>query len=129
MLTLLTKQVRSWAACILVAAYALGVLVPSLAFSFDSDASIVHSLTEIHGGLLMPHLHHDHGEHKNSNERDRISGHHCCGVIALPGVPPPTDIYVADQICMLLVAAVPQDDHAACGPARLDRPPRHLPLI
>jgi hypothetical protein len=59
MLTLLTKRVRGWAAAILVAAYAFGVLVPSLAFSFDSQASIIHSLSEIHGGMLMPHLHHD----------------------------------------------------------------------
>jgi hypothetical protein len=64
MLTLLTKQVRGRAAGILVAAYAFGVLAPSLAFSFDSDASIIHSLTEVHGGLLMPHLHHDHDDHK-----------------------------------------------------------------
>src|SRR5437588_5710891 len=125
MLTLLTKQARGWAAGILVAAYAVGVLAPSLAFSFDKDASIVHSLTEVHGGLLMPHVHHDIDDHKNSEQPAPSGGHHCCGVLALPGLPPPADISVADQICISLVSAVPQDHHAACGPARLDRPPRH----
>src|ERR1700730_532896 len=125
MLTLLTKRLRDWAATILVATYAFGVLAPSLAFSFDSEASIVHSLTEVHGGLLMPHLHHDHGDNKNSGQRAPGGSHHCCGVLALPGLPPPTDIAVAEQICVSLVSTVPQYNHAACGPARLDRPPRH----
>src|SRR6476661_3490833 len=118
MLSLLTKQVRDWAAFILVAAYAFGVLAPSLAFSFDSDASIIHSLTEVHGGLLMPHLHHDHGNNEGSDQRAPSGAHHCCGVLALPGLPPPTEIYVADQICMSLVSTIPQDHRAACGPVR-----------
>jgi len=127
MFFLLTKQVRGWAASMLVAAYVFGVVAPSVAFSFDSDASLVHS---VHGGLLMLHVHHDHADHKNSNERAPGGGHHCCGVLALAGLPPPTEmISVADQICMSLVSTVPQDKHAACGPARLDRPPRHQPLI
>jgi hypothetical protein len=129
MLTLLTRQMRSWAAAMLVAAYAFGVLVPTLAFSFDSDASIVHSLTETHGGLIIPHLHHDQGDHKNSGRQAPAGSHHCCGVVAVPGLPPPIEISVAEMICPSLVATVPQDHHASCGPARLDRPPRHLPLI
>jgi len=129
MLTFLTKRLRNWAATILVAAYVFGVLAPSLAFSFDSDASIIHSLTEVHGGLLAPHLHHDHDDHKNSGQRAPGGVHHCCGVLALPGLPPPTDITVADEICSSLVSTVPQDHQAACGPVRPDRPPRHQPLI
>jgi hypothetical protein len=129
MLTLLTKRLRTWAATILIATYAFGVLAPSLAFSFDSEASIVHSLTEAHGGVLMPHLHHDHSDSKDPGQRAPNGGHHCCGVLALPGLPPPIDIVVAEQICVLFVSSVPHYNHAACGPARLDRPPRHLPLI
>jgi hypothetical protein len=129
MLSLLTKQVRGWAAGVLVAAYAFGVLAPSLVFCFDSQTSIIHSLTESHGGMLLPHVHDDKAGDKNSDKRAAGGGHHCCGVVALPGLPPPTGISVADQICMSLVAAVFQDQHAACDPMRLDRPPRHLPLI
>src|ERR1700674_5132676 len=107
MLTVLTKQLRGWAASILVALYAFGVVAPSVAFSFDSHASIVHSLTEVHGGLLMPHLHHDDADHPDSNHRAPGGGHLCCGVLAVPGLPPPTDISVTDQICMSLVSTVP----------------------
>jgi hypothetical protein len=129
MLNLLTKHVRGWAAGILVVAYAFGVLTPSLAFSFDSKASIIHSLTETHGGMLMPHVHHDHADDKNSDKGSPGGGHHCCGVFALAGLLPPTDASIADQICTSLIASVPQDRHAGCGPIRLDRPPRLSPLI
>lgn len=126
MLTLLTKQVRGWAAGMLVAAYAVGVLAPSVAFSLDGG-SIVHSLTEVHGGLLLPHLHHDHAGHKSSGKGAPGGSHHCCGVLALPGLPPPAEISVADPVCASLVSTVPQDNLAACGPAQLERPPRQQP--
>lgn len=129
MLTLLTRRVRCWAAGILVATYAFGIVMPTFAFSRDSGASIIQSLAEAHGGLMVPHVHHDHGGRENSEHGAPSGAHHCCGVLALPGLPPPTVISVAGEICPSLVAAVPQDQHAACSPARLDRPPRHLPLI
>lgn len=129
MLTLLTKRVRNWATLLLVAAYSFGVLAPAISFSFDADASIVHSLTEVHAGLLMPHLHHNHDDHEKSDKRAPGGVHHCCGVLALPGLPPPTNLSVASQVCASLVAEVPQDHRTACGPMRLDRPPRLLSLI
>jgi hypothetical protein len=130
MLALLTKRLRIWSAGILVAAYALAVLAPSLAFSLDSEVSIIHSLTEAHGGLLIPHYHHDDAiHHKNSGQDVPAGAHHCCGVLAPPGLLPPTDVSIADQICVSLVPSVPQDHHAGCGPSRLDRPPRLSSLI
>jgi len=127
MLTL-RKQMRVWAARVVVAAYALAVLLPSLAFSFDRDASIVHSLTEAHGGLLIPHYHHD-ADHKSTDQHFPGGIHHCCGALALPGLLPPAEIAFADQVCASLISSVPQDHHAGCGPARLDRPPRLSSLI
>ena len=125
----LRKQMRAWAASILVAAYAFAVLAPSLAFSFDGEVSIVHSLIEDHGGLLIPHYHHDEADHQNSDQHGPGGVHHCCGVLALPGLPPPTEISIADQMCVSLISSVPQDHHAGCGPVRLDRPPRlSLPI-
>jgi hypothetical protein len=126
---ILRKRFRVWAAGVLVVAYAFGVLSPSLAFSFDGHASIVPSVTETHGGMLAPHIHHDEAEGKNSGQHPSGGAHHCCGVLALPGLPPPTEISIADQMCTSLISSVSQDHHAGCGPVRLDRPPRPSFLI
>ena len=71
----------------------------------------------------------DCADQTSAGQRAPDGSHHCCGVLALAGLPPPIDMSVTDQICMSLVSALPEDNHAACGPARLDRPPRHQPLI
>src|SRR5579863_4553691 len=128
MLTL-RKLMRVWAAGVVMAAYALAVLLPSLAFSFDRDVSIVHSLAEAHGGLLIPHYHHDDADHKNTDQHIPAAVHHCCGALTLPGLLPPAEIAFADQTCTSLISSVPQDLRAGCGPARLDRPPRPSSLI
>ena len=109
---------------ILVAAYAFGVLAPSLAFSFVGEVSIVHSLTEAHGGLQIPHFHHDDADHEDSGQQLPGRAHHCCGVLSLAALPPPTNVSIADQKCVLLISSLLQDHHAGCDPMRLDRPPR-----
>jgi hypothetical protein len=126
---ILRRYIRAWAARLLVAAYALAVLMPSLAFSFDHDVSIVHSLTEAHGGLLIPHFHHDDADHKGSDHQAPGGVHHCCGALSLAGLLPPTDVSIADRVCTALISPVPEDHHAGCGPMRLDRPPRLSSLI
>ena len=123
------KQMRAWAAGVIVAAYTLAVLLPSLAFSCDGDVSIVHSLTEVHGGLLIPHFHHDDPDHKNSGPHVPGGAHHCCGTLSPPGLLPSIEISIADQVCATLISSVHQDHLAGCGPARLDRPPRLFALI
>jgi hypothetical protein len=125
----LRKQLRAWAASILVAAYALAVLAPSLAFSFDAEVSIVHSLTEAHGGLLIPHYHHDDADHNNSDQPGLGGVHHCCGALSPPGLPPAAEVAIADQMSASLISSVPEDHHAGCGPIRLERPPRPSSLI
>jgi hypothetical protein len=120
---------RGWTAGILVAVYAFVVLAPSLAFSFDGHASIIHSLTEIHGGQLTPHIHHDKADGKGSDKQSPADVHHCCGVLFVSGFPPPTAISFVDRDCVSLIPSVSQDRHAGCGPIRLDRPPRLSSLI
>jgi hypothetical protein len=127
MLILWTKYVRGWAAGILVAAYAFGVLAPSLAFSFVREVSIVHSLTEAHGGLQVPHFHHDDADRNGPDQHLPGGAHHCCGVLSLPGLPPATGFAVADQVCVSLISSVPADHHPGCDPIRPDRPPRLRP--
>jgi hypothetical protein len=113
----------------LVAAYALAVLMPSLAFSFDRDVSIVHSLTETHGGLLIPHFHHDDAGHGDSDHQAPGAAHHCCGALSLPGLLSPIVVAVIDRVCMSSILPMPEDHHAGCGSMRLDRPPRLSSLI
>ena len=125
----LQRCLRAWGRGTLVAAYALAVLLPSLAFSFDGDVSIVHSLTEVHGGLFIPHFHHDDADRKNSGQQVPGGGHHCCGALSLPGLLPPTEVSVVDRVCASLISSTPEDHHRGCGPVRLDRPPKLSSLI
>lgn len=124
MLTSVTNKVRGWAAAMLVAAYAFGVLAPSMVFSFNSNASIIHSLTEVHGDMLVLHFHPYGDDGKGSDRQSPTGVHHCCGVVAVPGLPPPIEVSIVAPICASLVPSLPQDRHAGCGPVTLDRPPR-----
>ena len=126
------RNLKGRAASFLVVAYALAVLLPSLAFSFDRDVSIVHSLAEVHGGLLIPHFHHDdagHGDQDQSDHQAPTGTHHCCGALSITGLLPVTEVAVVDPVCSLLISSVPEDQRVGCDPARLDRPPRLLTLI
>jgi hypothetical protein len=48
MLITQARRIRIGVATMVVAAYAFGILSPTLAFSFENKTSIVHSLTEGH---------------------------------------------------------------------------------
>ena len=124
MLTAFTRQLRLWLTSFLVAAYAFGVLAPAIAFSLDRDASIIHSLEEAHGGLLLLHVYHDDGHRAKSSQQGPHGGHHCCGVFALQALSPPYTAYLLHEFCGALIKAEPQDFSPICRPPRLDRPPR-----
>jgi hypothetical protein len=123
-LTALTRQVRLWAASFLVASYAFGLLAPAIAFSFDRDASIIHSLEEAHGGLLLLHVHHDDRDQTKSSQQGPHVGHHCCGVFALQALSAPYIAYLFHEFCGPLINAEPQDLSPLRKSSRLDRPPR-----
>jgi hypothetical protein len=124
MLTSVTNKVRGLGAGILVVIYAFGVLAPSMVFSFNSNASIIHSLTEVHGDLLVLHFHPHDDDGKHSDKQSPAGVHHCCGVLAVAGLPPPIEVSVIAPICASLVPSLPQEHQAGCGPVTLDRPPR-----
>src|SRR6516225_11215456 len=117
-------RVRLWATSLLVAAYAFGALAPALAFSFDRDASIVHSLVEAHGGVLLLHIHHDDKDQPKSGQERPHVDHHCCGVFALQALSPLSATFSLDKPCRTLIRAEPQDHRPVCERSRLDRPPR-----
>ena len=120
------RRVRSWVVTIVVAAYAFGILGPALAFSLQNNASIVHSLTEGHGGFLILHLHHDETDHQVPGKQGSHVGHHCCGVFALAGLSAFPAAFSPVGGYPALVRTEPKDGHAIRRPARLDRPPRTI---
>jgi hypothetical protein len=110
----------------LVAAYAFGVLGPTLAFSLEDKVSIVHSLTEVHGGSLILHLHHDDTDHQVPDKQGPHVGHHCCGVFGLVGLSASDAVFSTVEGSAVLVRSEPADEHAIRRPNRLDRPPRTI---
>jgi hypothetical protein len=76
------------------------------------------------GDLLVLHFHHDEADGKGSDPQSPVGFHHCCGVSAVPGLPPPAEVFVVAPVCASPIPSLPQDHNAGCGPARLDRPPR-----
>jgi hypothetical protein len=127
----LKKKFRRWAATVLVALYAFGVLGPAAAFARANTTSIIHVLSEAHGGFLTPHFHndgrdHDHG-HDQSNKRGHA--HQCCGATSIAGL----EVGAAISLIPLTLASAvawPSEQRASAHKLdRLDRPPRDfLPL-
>jgi hypothetical protein len=126
MLILQARRVRIWAVTMLVAAYAFGILGPTLAFSLEDKVSIVHSLTEGHGGSLVLHLHHDDTDHQVPGQRGPHVGHDCCGVFGLVGLFPSDAVLSTVDGYAALARTEPKDEHAIRQPNRLDRPPRTI---
>ena len=120
------RRIRIWVASVVVAAYAFGILGPTLAFSLENKVSIVHSLTEAHGGSLILHLHHDDADHQAPGKQGPHVGHHCCGVFALAGLSSPAITFSAAEGYSPLVTSEPSDERALRQPSRLDRPPRSI---
>jgi hypothetical protein len=67
MRTTLMNRLRRLGAAMMIMAYALGVVTPTVAFAYADQASIVHVLNESHGGMLVLHFHdHDGGSPRPS---------------------------------------------------------------
>jgi hypothetical protein len=128
MLTRPTERFRRWATAALVAVYALGILGPAVAFAHADAASVIHVLSESHGGFLTLHFHHD-----DHDDRSKKSGsgpaHHCCGVTSVSGLEPGADISLIPLVLTSTVAWSAEQQVSDCNLDRLDRPPRcSLPL-
>jgi hypothetical protein len=126
MLILQARRVRIWVATMLVAAYAFGILGPTLAFSLEGKVSIVHSLTEGHGGSLILHLHHDDTDHQVPGQQGPHVGDHCCGVFGLVGLSASDAVFSTVERYSALVRTEPKDERPINRPDRLDRPPRTI---
>ena len=129
MLNTQARRIRIWVATLVAAAYAFGVLGPALAFSLDHNVSIVHSLSEFHGGSIILHIHHDDTDHEAPGQRSHHVGHHCCGIFTLAALTgSDTDVSIFEAP-LALVRTEPGDDQPLRRPRRLDRPPRDQAVI
>jgi hypothetical protein len=76
MLPRLTKRLLRWGTAALVAIYALGILFPAVAFARADAASVIHVLSESHGGFLTLHFHDVGRDHDHSKKPGHA--HQCC---------------------------------------------------
>jgi hypothetical protein len=129
MLIAQARRVRIWVAALVAAMYAFSILGPALAFSMDSKVSILHSLTETHGGSIILHVHHDDADHEAPGKQGPHVGHHCCGIFALATLSAADTGFSILEQPLASVRTEPRDMRALRRPSRLDRPPRDHAVI
>jgi hypothetical protein len=109
----------------MVMAYALGVVTPTVAFAYADHASIVHVLSESHGGMLVLHFHDHDGDRQDHPVKSGAgAAHHCCGCISLSGLEPPAAVAIMPPQTTMAPLPPPTPSLSGCGAARLDRPPK-----
>ena len=126
----LKKRFRRWGTAVLVAIYALGILGPAVAFAHANADSVIHVLSESHGGFLTLHFHH-HGGGDLDQSKKPGSGHahQCCGVTSISALEPGADVSLIPLTLESAVAWPSEPRVSGRKLARLDRPPRFsLPL-
>ena len=129
MLNTQARRIRIWVATLVAAAYAFGILGPALAFSVESNVSIMHSLSEIHGGSIVLHIHHDDTDHEAPGKQGHHVGHHCCGIFTVAALTGSGTVVSVFEGPLALVRTEPADMQALRRPDRLDRPPRDQAVI
>jgi hypothetical protein len=106
-------------------AYALGVIAPTVAFAYADQASIVHVLSESHGGMLVLHFHnHDGDRHDHPVKPGDGTAHHCCGFISLSGLEPTAAVVIIPPQTTMALVPPRAPSLFGLGAARLERPPR-----
>jgi hypothetical protein len=123
--TCLPNRLRRLGAAMMFMAYALGVIAPTVVFAYSDHASIIHVLSESHGGMLVLHFHdHNSDRHNHPVKSGGDTAHHCCGVISLAGLEPSAGVTIlASQTTMALLPPLPPSPDGRCV-ACLERPPK-----
>lgn len=120
-------RLRRLGAVFLVVAYGLGALLPTVAFASADRSSIIHALSESHGGRLNLHVHTAHeGHHGSPAKYKQEFAHHCCGVVSPPGLEVTAiGFFLQPKIWSALSPSV-QIVLSGNRLSRLDRPPKSL---
>ncbi len=122
------RRIRIQVATLVAAAYAIGILGPALAFSLERNVSIVHSLTEVHGGSIILHVHDD-MDGEAPGKREPHVGHHCCGIFSLAAMSAACSVFSIFETPVAPVRSKPTDMQALRHLYRIDRPPRDHAVI
>jgi hypothetical protein len=125
----LTGKLRALAATLVVVAYAFGVLAPTVAFARADSAAVLHVLSEAHDGMLVLHFHDgdddsDHHDHPAKPGSGQV--HHCCGVVAVPGLEPGSAPTILPPVRSSTLLPLGARSLAGRSAPRLERPPRSL---
>jgi hypothetical protein len=128
-MTGLKKRFRRGGTAVLVAIYALGILGPAVAFARADAASVIHVLSESHGGFLTLHFHNDGRDHGQSKKPGSGHAHQCCGVTSISGLEPGDPVSLVPLTLASAVVWPGQKQFSGRNRDRVDRPPRFsLPL-
>ena len=124
---LVKNRLRRLGAALIVAAYALGVLTPAVAFARADHASIMHVTSESHGGTLNLHFHEGYGDHHQHPAKPGSGAvHHCCGVTSVLGLEPEAAFAILLPETATAQSLPAEQVLSGRGAARLDRPPKSL---
>jgi hypothetical protein len=130
MLVLLAGAWRKQAATLLIAFYALCLIVPGAAFALgDGSMPLAHCFSDHHHGSVESHHHEGMNHNKpkmGGDERQQSSPNNCCGLFSVSAIAPVFDVVTlpADQ---LLDVVIPTADNLfGRNSGRIDRPPRFL---
>jgi hypothetical protein len=100
-----------------------------VAFARADAASVIHVLSESHGGFLTLHFHNDADDHDHSKKTDDGHPHHCCGVTSIFGLEPGAGTSLIELPTATTIEWRSEYRVSDFNLDRLDRPPRDfLPL-
>jgi hypothetical protein len=119
------NDLRRLGAAMMVMAYAVGLITPTVAFAHADRASIAHVLSESHGGMLVLHFHDREGDrHHNPAKPGGGMAHHCCGLISLAALEPSINVAIIPPQTAMALLPPPAPSLSGRGAARLERPPK-----
>ena len=136
MLSWLITRLRFYGAIILVALYAVCVVMPSIALAFPSGSAPSHCLTDHHRGVSEAqvqggiHIHVDgdskHADNSMEGGDGKLKCHAgaCCGLFCCAAITGDSGATVVQPVHASLLFGALDERLEGCGPKRIGRPPK-----
>ena len=139
MLRWLTGQQRNRAASLLVALYALCLVIPTAVMALDVSPAAAHCLTDNSHGQSNHHASHGTGEshhgsdgsshHSDGGDHEKSQTGKCCGLFCVSSMVTDIDFVACQHPPALHVASLFVESLSGQDSDRIDRPPRFLPSL